>query len=170
MPAPQRGFLDTSMNTETTTGPSAVPWPPLLIAAVLVVGWLAGRHYPLPWPGLDDWPARLVGYGLGAAGLALVAWATVTFRRAGTTVQPHRRADRLVTDGPFHWRRHPIYMGHVLIFLGLAELTHNIWLVILAAAYGPAVYWLAILPEERHLEARFGQAYLDYKERTRRWF
>jgi protein-S-isoprenylcysteine O-methyltransferase Ste14 len=29
---------------------------------------------------------------------------------------------------------------------------------------------LAILPEERHLEARFGEDYLAYKDRTRRWF
>jgi protein-S-isoprenylcysteine O-methyltransferase Ste14 len=142
----------------------------LLLVAVLVAAWLARRLCPLPWPGLDDWPARLVGYGLGIAGIALVAWSIATLHRAGTTVQPTRGTDRLVTDGPFRWRRNPIYMGDVLILLGLAELTHNIWLVILAPVFALAVYRLAILPEERHLEARFGQAYLEYKARTRRWF
>jgi protein-S-isoprenylcysteine O-methyltransferase Ste14 len=142
----------------------------VLVAAALVVGWLAARLYPLPWPGLDDLPARLVGYGLGVAGIALVAWAIVTLYRAGTTVRPDAGADRLVTDGPFRWRRNPIYMGDVLILLGLAELTHNIWFVILAPVFALAVLRLAILPEEQHLEARFGQAYLDYKARTRRWF
>jgi protein-S-isoprenylcysteine O-methyltransferase Ste14 len=156
------------MSTPETSTPSVFPWPAVLIVAVLLIGWLAGRVYPLPWPGLDDRPARVVGYGIGIAGIALVAWATVTLRRAG--VQPRQHADRLATDGPFRWRRNPIYMGHVLTFLGLAELTHNIWFAALAAAYALAVYWLAILPEERHLEQRFGQVYLDYKERTRRWF
>jgi protein-S-isoprenylcysteine O-methyltransferase Ste14 len=150
--------------------PTSVPWPPLLMAAVLVVGWLAGRLYPLPWPGLDDWPARLVGYGLGIAGIALVAWAVRTLSRAGTTVRPNQAADRLVIDGPFRFRRNPIYLGDVLILLGLAELTHNIWIAILAPVFALAVFRLAILPEERHLEQRFGQAYRDYKERTRRWF
>ena len=42
MARPHSGIVDTSMSTETTSGPSAVPWPPLLIAAVLVGGWLAG--------------------------------------------------------------------------------------------------------------------------------
>lgn len=158
------------MSTSTTSRPSAVPWPPLLIVAVVVIGWLAGRLYPLRWPGLDDLSARLVGYGLGAAGIALVAWSIVTLYRAGTTVLPDRGADRLVTSGPFSWRRNPIYMGHVLIFLGLAELTHNVWFAILAPVYALAVFWLAILPEERHLEERFGDSYRDYKERTRRWF
>jgi protein-S-isoprenylcysteine O-methyltransferase Ste14 len=159
-----------AMSTSTTPRPTALPWPPLLLAAVVVISWVAGLLFPLPWPGLDDLAARLVGYGLGAAGIALMIWALVTLQRAGTTFEPHRGADRLVTDGPFRWRRNPVYMGHVLILLGLAELTHNVWFVILAPVYALAVFWLAILPEERHLEERFGEAYRDYKERTRRWF
>ena len=158
------------METPRAPKPTEIPWPPVLVLAVLAIGWLAGRLYPLPWPGLDDLAARIVGYGLGAAGIALVAWALVTLYRAGTTVRPNQGADRLVTDGPFRYRRNPIYMGDVLILLGLAQLTLNIWFAILAPVFALAVHQLAILPEERHLEERFGQAYLDYKERTRRWF
>jgi protein-S-isoprenylcysteine O-methyltransferase Ste14 len=169
MTTPQSGILDTRMSNDTTSRLSGVPWPPLLIAATLAIGWLAGRLYPLPWPGLDDWPAHLVGYALGIAGIALVAWSIATLRRAGTTARPGRGASRLVTEGPFRWRRNPIYLGDVLIVLGLAELTHNIWFAILTPVFALAVHRLAILPEERHLEERFGQAYLDYKERTRRW-
>jgi protein-S-isoprenylcysteine O-methyltransferase Ste14 len=150
--------------------PAAVPWPPILIGAVLVAGVLLGRLYPLAWPGMDDLPARIIGYGIGCAGIALMAWGFLTLRRAGTTIMPNQRADRLVTEGAFRFRRNPIYMGEVLIFLGLAELTHNIWFAILAPLLAIALYVLAIRPEEQHLETRFGQAYLDYKERTRRWF
>ena len=46
----------------------------------------------------------------------------------------------------------------------------NIWLVVMAPVFALAILGLAILPEERHLEARFGEDYLDYKARTRRWF
>ena len=150
--------------------PSAIPWPPLLLVAALAAGVLLGRLFPLPWPGLDDLPARVIGYGLGVAGLALMAWGALTLRRAGTTLLPHKRADRLVTDGAFRFRRNPIYMGEVLALLGLAQVTGNIWFAILAPLFALAVLGLAILPEERHLEARFGEAYLDYKARTRRWF
>jgi protein-S-isoprenylcysteine O-methyltransferase Ste14 len=158
------------MSMPTRSRPNAVPWPSVLILAVLVVGWLLGRLYPLPWPGLDDLAARLIGYGLGALGIALVAWGLVTLRSEGTTILPNLGAERLVTGGPFRYRRNPIYMGEVLILLGLAQLAYNIWFAILAPAFALAVLRLAIIPEERHLEERFGQAYLDYKERTRRWF
>jgi protein-S-isoprenylcysteine O-methyltransferase Ste14 len=40
----------------------------------------------------------------------------------------------------------------------------------MAPVFALAILQLAILPEERHLEARFGKEYLDYKARTRRWF
>ena len=83
---------------------------------------------------------------------------------------PHKRADRLVTHGAFGFRRNPIYMGEVLMLLGLAQATGNIWMAIMAPLFALGVLVSAILPEERHLEARFGEAYLDYKGRTRRWF
>ncbi len=150
--------------------PSAIPWPALLLPGGIVAAWLLGRVAPLPWPGLNDLPARVIGYGLGAAGLALMAWGFLTLREADTTVLPHKRADRLVTDGAFRFRRNPIDMGEVLLFLGLAEATGNIWMAIMAPLFAVAVLVLAILPEERHLETRFGEAYLAYKERTRRWF
>jgi protein-S-isoprenylcysteine O-methyltransferase Ste14 len=158
------------MHQQHMPRPTSIPWPPLLLVATLILGWLAGRLYPLRWPGIDDLAARVVGYGLGAAGIALVAWGVATLYRAGTTFRPDQGADRLVTEGPFRYRRNPIYLGDVLILLGLAQLALNIWFAILAPVFALAVLKLAIEPEERHLEERFGQAYLDYKERTRRWF
>jgi protein-S-isoprenylcysteine O-methyltransferase Ste14 len=158
------------MDTERISRPTAVPWPPILFMAALLLAWQLGRLYPLAWPGLDDWPARTIGLGFGAAGLALVVWGMISLYVGGTTVQPTRRAARLVTEGAFRFRRNPIYMGEVLLLLGLAELSHNVWLAVLAPLFAIAIQALAILPEERHLEARFGQDYLDYKERTRRWF
>jgi protein-S-isoprenylcysteine O-methyltransferase Ste14 len=158
------------MATRHASSPSAIPWPPVVIAAFVVAAHIAGRVYPLEWPGLGDVAARIIGLGFGAAGLALIAWGFLTLHNANTTVMPHRSVDRLVTHGPFRFRRNPIYMGETLVFLGLAELTHNIWFAIAAPLFALAILLLAILPEERHLEERFGQAYLDYKERTRRWF
>jgi protein-S-isoprenylcysteine O-methyltransferase Ste14 len=158
------------METRDALPPSIIPWPPVLIAAFVGGAHMMGRVYPLDWPGLGDMAARIIGLGFGAAGLALMAWGFLTLHRADTTVMPHRSVDRLVTEGAFRFRRNPIYMGETLLFLGAAELTHNVWFAIAAPLFAIAILVLAILPEERHLEERFGQAYLDYKARTRRWF
>jgi protein-S-isoprenylcysteine O-methyltransferase Ste14 len=149
--------------------PTTVPWPPVLLAGSVIAAVLLGRLAPLPWPGLDDVPARVVGIGFGLAGLALLAWAGAALRRRRTTILPHKGAERLVTDGPFRYRRNPIYLADVLLLLGAAELTKNVWFVILAPLFAALVTWLAILPEERHLETKFGEAYRAYKASTRRW-
>ena len=149
--------------------PSHVPWPPILLVGVILAAIALGYLAPLPWPGLDDTPARLIGYGIGIAGIVLLAWAIVTLRQHGTTVLPDVGATSLVTSGAY-WRfRNPIYLADAMILLGVAELTKNVWLVVAAVAFAVLVTWLAILPEERHLERKFGQAYLDYKAKSRRW-
>ena len=158
------------MEPVPTDRPAALPWPPILFVVALIAGIALRRLYPLAWPGLNDRGARMVGYAFGIAGLALMAWGLLTLYRARTNVWPHKAADRLITTGPFRFRRNPIYMGEILILLGLSQATLNIWLAILAPVFALAILVLAVLPEERHLEARFGGDYLDYKARTRRWF
>lgn len=150
--------------------PSTFPWPPVLFAAALALPFAAVRMLPLPWPGIDDLPARIIGYGIGAGGVFLSAWALLTLLRARTNVMPNRAADRLITTGPYRIWRHPIYMAETMMLLGLAQVTGNIWFVISAVLFTVLVLALAVLPEERHLEARFGAEFEAYRERSRRWF
>lgn len=149
--------------------PSQVPWPPILLVAVIAAAIVLGYVAPLPWPGLDDFAARIIGRSIGIAGILLLIWAILTLRRNDTTVLPDVGASHLVTTGPYRRFRNPIYLADTMILLGAAELTKNVWLVAAAAIFVALVTWLAILPEERHLESRFGEAYADYKAKSRRW-
>lgn len=149
--------------------PGTIPWPPVLLALAVVGAVALERLAPLPWPGVGDGPASLIGLGFGAAGLAIAVWAALTLRRHRTTILPNQAATTLVTDGPYRWRRHPIYIADVFLLFGAAELTRNVWFVILAFAFAGLVTMLQIRPEERHLEAVFGDAWRAYAGRTRRW-
>jgi protein-S-isoprenylcysteine O-methyltransferase Ste14 len=154
---------------DITERPSRIPWPPILLAAGVIAAVALGYLAPIAWPGVDDAPARAIGLIIGAAGVALLGWAIITLRRHDTTVLPDEGATTLVTSGPYWRYRNPIYLADAMILLGLAELTKNVWFIAAAATFAALVTWLAILPEERHLERRFGQAYLDYKAKSRRW-
>ena len=114
----------------------------VLFVAALGAALGLGLVHPLPWPGLDDLPARIIGYGFGALGVGLVAWGTVTLRRAHTDLLPHRGADKLVTDGPFRIWRNPLYMGETLMLLGLAQATGNVWMAIAAPLFALGVLLL----------------------------
>ncbi len=154
-------------NTNPADRPSRIPWPPILLLVCVLAALILQWQVPLPWPGLDDTPARIAGWGLCLAGLALVIWAILTLRQHATTIMPHESANVLVTTGPYAFRRNPIYLGDVLIFIGISVLTTNLWFAIMAVVFIPLVTWLAILPEERHLERRFGNEWHAYKDRTR---
>lgn len=153
----------------STTRPGAIPWPPILLLAAVIAAYLLDRIVPLGWPGIDDLAARVVGIGFGVAAVIILIWAALTLRRHRTTILPHRGADVLVTSGPYRYRRHPIYIADVLLLLAAAEVTKNIWFVILAVVFAMLLTKLQIEPEERHLEARFGDAWRTYAAQTRRW-
>lgn len=148
---------------------SAFPWPPVLFVGALLLAYGLGRASPLAWPGVDDTPARVIGLGLGIAGIALAVAGVWSLIGHATTVRPDRGSDVLVTAGPYSRFRNPIYLGEVLILFGLAELSKNVWFAAAAVVFAVLVTIVQILPEERHLEARFGDAYRDYKRRSRRW-
>ena len=75
----------------------------------------------------------------------------------------------LVTDGPFRFSRHPMYLGFVSLLLGVAMLLGS-----LSAFVGPVAMFITLatlfIPfEERACQAVFGDLYTDYKRRVRRW-
>lgn len=162
-------MTETKIPGSPTGRANTFPWPPVLFFAAIAAGLLASWLLPLPWPGLDDVPAHAIGLGFGAIGLALIALGIKALVQHGTTVRPDKTSTTLVTNGPYAWFRNPIYLGEVLLLFAGAELTKSIWYVAAGLAFGVLVTVLQILPEERHLEAQFGDVYLDYKSRTRRW-
>jgi protein-S-isoprenylcysteine O-methyltransferase Ste14 len=149
--------------------PSEFPWPPLLFLVVVAAGWMLGRVWPMAWPGLDDLPAKSIGIAFFVLGFGIAGWGLATMLRERAQVRPDREATVLVTSGPFRRFRNPMYVGYALLLLGLSDTTHNIWMAILTPVFVVLVTWLAILPEEQHLEEKFGDAYRQYKATSRRW-
>ena len=62
-----------------------------------------------------------------------------------------------------------MYLQMVLICIGLAVVLANWWVLVLTPVAGWLLQRFAILPEEAYLEHKFGEAYLAYKRRVRRW-
>lgn len=76
--------------------------------------------------------------------------------------------EALVTTGIHARIRHPRYVEGFLVLVGLAVFVNYLTLYILALAYIPLIYLVALL-EERELRARFGRTYEDYAARVPRF-
>jgi protein-S-isoprenylcysteine O-methyltransferase Ste14 len=113
----------------------------------------------------------LVANVLLASGLGLALAGLLAFRRARTTVNPHKpeAASNLVVSGVYRYTRNPMYLGLMSVLLG--------WAVYLSAPLtflGPALFILVItrlqiIPEERVLSKKFGRQFTDYQCQVRRW-
>ena len=136
------------------------------MVAALVLHW----YVPLPWPtGAVGVGTTIAGLCALCIGIALEIVAVLTFRRHITTIMPHRAASSLITDGPFPKSRNPMYLGNTILVMGSGLFFGVAWLILSALMAAFLVQKLSVEREERHLEARFGDAWQDYASRTPRW-
>lgn len=151
-------------------GPSRLPWPPVIYLLATLAAVALHLVLPLPWFA-SPFADILVAFGLivGGTGAAFVVAAVRAMRAAGTTVLPHKASARLVTAGVFALSRNPIYLGNTLILFGIGLGFGVAWFLSFALLAGFAIQAMAIRPEERHLDARFGKAFRDYRRRVRCW-
>jgi len=145
-----------------------VPWArELRIRAVLAVvvvvvirlGAFRGRGIQT-----DPWCLG-IGLAVFAAGLSFALWARLQLGRNWGTPMTQKVDPDLVTSGPYHWVRHPIYSGILVAGAGTALALSWPWLVAVALA---AVYFLySASVEERYLTEQFPDAYPAYKRSTK---
>lgn len=100
-------------------------------------------------------------------GEALRIWSV---GHSGTTTRSKNlKAAALATGGPYAMVRNPIYVGNFLLGLGFVMLTRVAWVMAAYVIFFAIQYSLIVSIEEEFLGGKFGQEYLDYKKRVRRF-
>ncbi len=155
------------MADDERDNPGIVAPPPLIYLGPLVLGLLLNRKFPAPF--LPRRMARILGLSLLGGGALLVSWFVWTMRRADTPIDPRKPVSRLVVEGPFRYTRNPSYLSIAMIYAGLASLANALWAILLLPAALLVIQRGVIEREERYLEHEFGEEYLRYKARVRRW-
>ena len=81
------------------------------------------------------------------------------------------KANELVTTGPFAHVRNPLYIGNILIYLGVGIISYALfpYLQLVALAWFVFQYILIISIEEEFLERKFGEQFTEYKEKVPRF-
>lgn len=143
------------------------PLPPVLFLGALL--GMVAAHYMIPLAVIFVAGWRWLGLPFVVVGVSIIACAVRHFTRAGTALKPTEPSTSLVVTGPFSFSRNPMYLGMICIIVGAA------------ISFGSATPWVFvpmfiwsvstkfITPEERKMEHAFGERYLAYKRRVRRW-
>jgi protein-S-isoprenylcysteine O-methyltransferase Ste14 len=141
--------------------------PPVVALLFIAIAYLLGRFVRVPW----SVPVYLqyVGLALTFIGFLLGIGAFLEFRRARTTLDPHGSAKQLVTSGVYRLTRNPIYLGFLLMVIGLPLNSGLFWGIAMAPLYMMTMTRLVIEREEAYLEKKFKDQYASYRSRVRRW-
>lgn len=143
--------------------------PVLLVVIFAVLMALISKTFPgIPAPreirGAVFAALTLLGASCALAGVAY-------FRKAETTVNPVTpgSASSLVTSGIYKVTRNPMYVGLLFFLIGWGVFLSNLFALASAACFVPYMNRFQIAPEEKALEALFGEEFQAYKEKVRRW-
>ena len=164
---------ETPNDAAAATGPergAAVRFPPPLVPLIaLGAGECVHRFlWPLALP-LAGLPRVLAAIVLLAAGVWLLLAAARLFRKTGQDPKPWLPSPEIIDTGIYARTRNPMYLGMGALQAGLAVALGDAWVLLLVPVTGWVIQRIAIRHEEAYLERKFGDAYLDYKRRVRRW-
>jgi len=148
--------------------PKIVAFPPLLwligatVSALVHFFVFSIRILPEPF-------ALVLGIVCMLIGPSLALPALLTMRAAGTHANPAKPALLIVRRGPYRFTRNPMYLALCLLQVGTGFLLND-WITLLfAVPLALVLHFGVILPEEKYLEAKFGEQYLALKRDVRRW-
>ncbi len=131
------------------------------VVVILLIRLGAFRNHGL---NIDPW---LVGIGLVlfALGLSFAFWARIHIGRNWGTPMTQKDEPELVTSGPYHYVRHPIYSGILVAGFGTALALS--WLGLAAVALAAVYFLYSATVEERYLTEQFPDSYPAYKRSTK---
>ncbi|MBM2830904.1 MAG: hypothetical protein HW411_1694 [Gammaproteobacteria bacterium] len=141
--------------------------PPVYFLAALILMAVLDQFAPMSH--LIYVPLRVFGGLLALGGLIVTACAAYAFKQAETPIKPFEKPTLLVTRGLFQYSRNPMYLGMIIILIG-------VWISL--GSFSPVfvipVFFIIMLEgfikhEEPFLEKIFGDEYREYKSKVRRW-
>jgi protein-S-isoprenylcysteine O-methyltransferase Ste14 len=146
-------------------------FPPGIPLLAILLGSIIEGLFPMDIGYVFPTPERYYVGGTLAIGAILIfgLWSVILFRKGGQSENPWKPTPSIEIRGPYKFTRNPMYLQMVLVCIGAAIAFANYWILLLTPVVAWALYICAIRPEEAYLETKFGETYLSYKARVRRW-
>ena len=147
--------------------PLRIP-PPLVMLLLIAVGLTVHFSFPrrlLP----EGWVQLAAGLPLVGLGVVLAMRSLKRFALAGTDERYAEPTSVIVRDGPYARTRIPMFLGAVLVHLGVVVAVNAGWALVGVPVFVTYLHFSVIRREEGFLERSFGEEYTSYKRRVPRW-
>jgi len=148
-----------------STKPRILPLAWLLIFLLLQTT----LHFYLPLVHLFHTPLQMAGLIPLLPGIVVMVSGARAFTRADTPLIPFETSTVLVSSGSFRFTRNPMYLGMTLILCGSALLFGSLAPLLSVILFFLIIRGQYVIPEEKMMKELFGDEYLLYCSRVRRW-
>jgi protein-S-isoprenylcysteine O-methyltransferase Ste14 len=91
------------------------------------------------------------------------------YKKNKTEIEPTKTTSKIIISGLYRYSRNPVYLILSACPIGLGFVFMIYWAMFAFIPVLIVIYYTAIKKEEQYLEKKFGQVYLDYKKKVRRW-
>ena len=147
---------------------ASVKFPPPIVF-ILFMFLAYGIHYFLAIEISSMSYLLYIGSFIVMLGFIILLIASVSFKRAQTNIQPWKPTTQIISSGIFAYSRNPIYLSFCFVTMGIGLIVNSLWVTLSVIPSIVVIFFHAIKKEELYLENKFGQTYLAYKEKVRRW-
>ena len=141
--------------------------PPLIVLVLIVSIYFSSKKIDL-----INIPLQLeISIFILSAGVLIFVNPVLQFIKSKTTVNPiqFEEVNKLVTSGIFKYSRNPMYLGMLMIVLSTSIFYLNVYSILTPLLFILWINKFQIKREEEFLIEKFGDEYLSYKKKTRRW-
>lgn len=149
--------------------PGVYPPPPLFYVLIFLLSILIQSYIHLSTTFFHQKMTPVAGLFIILISMVITLPALVKFFQTKNTLITIKPASSLETSGIYAISRNPMYLGLLLLYTGIAFFKGNWWTLILIPFVILVINNLVIKKEEQYLERAFGQSYLDYTKKVRRW-
>ena len=143
--------------------------PPVYALLCVAIMWLLSRYVPVAI--IFDKSFSWFGIALIMIALCMDFWSLALFFKKRTTPNPLKPefTTGLVTTGLYRFSRNPMYLGLLLMLIGFAIFLRAATPFLVLPVFYLLINEMQIKPEENILGEKFGQEFLEYKNKVRRW-
>ena len=135
-------------------------------AIIQFMSALFAHHF---WPFAVPLPLRISGIALAATGVTFFLLSVTIMRNNWRAGFDRKQNTALVTDGIYKTSRNPAFVGFNLLYIGCSLAVPNVFIIAISLI-AIAAFHVQILGEEKFLAEKFGQDYIDYRNKVRRYF
>lgn len=147
---------------------AAVKFPPPL---VFLIGMIAAYavHYFYPITVGRNSLILPIGIVILTFSVCILIYSLVLFIKAKTHIEPWKPTNTIISSGLFAYSRNPIYLAFCILTIGIGTMLNSFWVILSCIPSAVVIFYIAIKKEEAYLGEKFGDEYIQYRQKVRRW-